>query len=77
MINTFLAVAVYLVLIATHLLFLVYGLRLGKAMQKDIPPIPVVETVKKVYKRVKMPAEPKEPKVKPTPDKNEPTGLYD
>lgn len=46
-----------LILLLSNYTALIYGLRLGKAMQKDIPPAPIVTTVKKAalvsYKLIK------------------------
>jgi len=56
MINLFLIIGITLILILSNYTALIYGIRLGKAMQKDIPPspiIPVVKAFKKAYKVIK------------------------
>ena len=56
MINLFLLLGIAIILAASTYTALIYGIRLGKAMQKDIPTLPfepVTNTVKKVYRAVK------------------------
>ena len=56
MINLFLIISIALVLILSNYIALIYGMRLGKAMQKDIPPVPIepaVKAVKRAYNAVK------------------------
>jgi hypothetical protein len=56
MINLLLILGIALILLISTYIALIYGIRLGKAMQKDIPPVPiepVKETVKKAYKVIK------------------------
>jgi beta-lactam-binding protein with PASTA domain len=56
MINLFLIIGIALLIIITNYIALIYGMRLGKAMQKDIPPVPVepvANAAKKVYKRMR------------------------
>jgi hypothetical protein len=56
MINLFLILGITLILILSNYTALIYGIRLGKAMQRDIPPSPIqpaVEAVKKAYRAVK------------------------
>ena len=50
MINLFLILGNALILLISTYTALIYGIRLGKAMQKDIPPVPI-EPVKKAFKR--------------------------
>ena len=56
MINLFLILAIALILLISNYIALIYGIRLGKAMQKDIPPVPIepaVKAVKRAYNAVK------------------------
>jgi len=56
MINLLLILAIALILLISTYTALIYGIRLGKAMQKDIPPVPiepVVSAVKRAYKLIK------------------------
>jgi hypothetical protein len=46
MINPLYILAFILLLLASNCFFLIYGLRLGKAMQKDVPTTPLTEPVK-------------------------------
>jgi hypothetical protein len=50
MINLFLILGNALILLISTYTALIYGIRLGKTMQKDIPPVPI-EPVKKAIKR--------------------------
>jgi hypothetical protein len=47
MINLLTALAITLAFLLSNYLALGYGLRIGKALQKDIPPAPLVEPVKR------------------------------
>lgn len=57
MIDLFLILGIALMLIITNYIALIYGIHIGKAMQKDIPPVPIVTTLKKAalvsYKLIK------------------------
>ena len=75
MFDVVISVSVIVLMLITHSIVLNYGLRLGKAMQKDIPPAPLAETVRKVYKMVKKTDEEKERKKREDPGK--PIGMYD
>jgi hypothetical protein len=50
MINLFLILGNALIILISTYTALIYGIRIGKAMQKDIPPVPI-EPVKKAVKR--------------------------
>lgn len=62
MINILITIVISAAFLLTNYIAFGYGLRVGKAMQKDIPETPLVETVKKAYKMVKKSAEVKEAK---------------
>ena len=56
MINLFLIIGIALILLISNYTAIIYGIRIGKAMQKDIPPVPiepVVNAVKNGYKLIK------------------------
>jgi len=56
MINLLLIITIALILLISTYTALIYGIRLGKAMQKDIPPVPVepvANAVRKVFKLIK------------------------
>ena len=56
MINLLFTLTIALVLILSNYTALIYGIRLGKAMQKDIPPVPIepaVKAVKRAYNAIK------------------------
>ena len=56
MINLFLILGITLILLFSTYAALIYGIRIGKAMQHDIPPVPiepVVKAFKNVYKLIK------------------------
>jgi len=56
MINLYFIAAICLILLIIFLISnytaLTYGVRLGKAMRKDVPPAPTVEPIKKAAKKV-------------------------
>jgi hypothetical protein len=51
MINLFIIISIALILLISNYTALIYGIRIGKAMQNDIPPVPI-EPVKKAVKSV-------------------------
>jgi len=56
MINLFLIIGIALILLLSNYTALIYGIRLGKAMQHDIPPVPIesaVNAFKGAYKLIK------------------------
>lgn len=56
MINLFLIIGIALIILISNYTALIYGIRLGKTMQKDIPPVPiepVTNVMKKVAKLIK------------------------
>ena len=56
MINLLFTLTIAVVIIISNYIALIYGMRLGKAMQKDIPPVPIepaVKAVKRAYNAVK------------------------
>jgi len=56
MINLLFILTIALVIIISNYIAIIYGIRLGKAMQKDIPPVPIepaVKAVKRAYNAVK------------------------
>lgn len=56
MINLWLVLGITLFIITTNYAALIYGIRLGKAMQKDIPASPakpVAEAIKKAFKLIR------------------------
>jgi hypothetical protein len=53
MINPLYILALILLLLISHALMLNWGIRLGKAMQKDIPPVPLAEPVKEAAEVLK------------------------
>lgn len=56
MINLFLILTIALILLLSTYTALIYGIRLGKAMQKDIPPVPIepaVNAVKRAYNLIR------------------------
>jgi hypothetical protein len=56
MINLLFTLTIALVLIISNYIAFIYGMRLGKALVKDIPPVPIepaVKAVKRAYNAVK------------------------
>jgi hypothetical protein len=52
MINIYLIFASVVVILIYTVLILSYGIRIGRAMQKDIPPVPLAVPVEKVTQKV-------------------------
>lgn len=53
MINLFLIIGIALLLLLSNYLSFGYGVRIGKAMQKDIPPVPLAEPAKEVARIIR------------------------
>lgn len=53
MINLFLIICIALLLLLSNYTAFGYGVRIGKAMQKDIPPVPLAEPTKEVARVIR------------------------
>lgn len=52
MINTYISLSLAFALLLSNYLSFGYGLRLGKALQKDIPPVPLAVPAEKTVKAI-------------------------